>query len=394
MRRWVLLALATVALHLSGCGRPGLDTPVGAPGSPLPGLTEAELARFQAGRRWFDYGWTPERGLGPLYLQDRCSSCHDLPELGGTGVETRQMVTRFDPDGGCDPLVEEGGPVRQERATAAAQALGIFREEVPPSATERVREVAPLLYGLGLLEAIPEEAIEGQADPQDADGDGISGRVHRLPDGRLGRFTRKGEMATIEAFVARAFISDLGLTSPAHPEEERWNGSALPPGADPVPDPELDPEIIAAVADFVRFLAPPAREAPGSEAVRDSIAAGEVLFREVGCASCHTPTLRTGRHPVQALSEKTVHLYSDLLLHDLGPAYPGVCAGDAAPTEFRTGRLMGLRHRAPYAPFGPLSLSLEHAVLAHGGEAQRAREAFEALGHGERGLVLRFLRSL
>jgi CxxC motif-containing protein (DUF1111 family) len=304
------------------------------------------------------------------------------------------MATRSDPEGGCDPLTEEGGPVRQERATPVAQALGIFREEVPPSANEVVREVAPLLFGLGLLEVIPEGTIEARADPDDTDGDGISGRIHRLPDGRLGRFTRKAEVATIEEFVARAFISDLGLTSTRYPEEERWNGSPLPSGADPVPDPELDPEILSAVADFVRFLAPPAPEVPANEAVRDSIAAGRALFQGIGCASCHTPTLKTGRHPVRALSERTVHLYSDLLLHDLGADYRGVCAGDATPTEFRTGRLMGIRHREPYAPFGPLSLSLEHAILAHGGEARRAREAFGALSPRERGLVLRFLRSL
>ena len=152
------------------------------------------------------------------------------------------MATHFDSLTGCDLLVGEGGPVRQERATPLAQALGILREEVPRSATERFREVPPLLYGIGLVEAIPEESIVSLADPEDADGDGISGRVHRLPDGRLGRLTRKAEVATILEFVQKAMISDLGLTTSAHPTEETLNGTPLPPEADPVPDPEIGPD--------------------------------------------------------------------------------------------------------------------------------------------------------
>ena len=393
MSRSVALAPALAAVLALACSGNRENTPFAAPGEPLPGLTEAELARFELGRTWFDHGWGPDEGLGPLFLQDRCSACHDLPELGGTGVETRLRGTRFDLGDGCDPLLQEGGPVRQERSTPLAQAMGIFREEVPPSATERFREVPPLLYGLGLVEAIPEAVIEGLADPEDADGDGISGRVHRLPDGRVGKLTRKAEVATILEFAEKAFISDLGLTTARFPAEETLNGVPLPPETDPAPDPELPPEIVSAVADFVRFLAPTTPENPQSPAARDTLAAGSRLFREAGCVSCHVPTLKTGPHEVAALREKTVPLYSDLLLHDLGPDYRGVCAGDASPTEFRTGRLMGLRHREPYSP-GPAFGGLEETILAHGGEAQRARDAFERLNPEGRRLVLRFLRSL
>ena len=101
----------------------------------------------------------------------------------------------------------------------------------------------------------------------------------------------------------------------------------------------------------------------------------------MGCASCHVPTLKTGPNEISALSRKTVHLYSDLLLHDLGPEYRGVCAGDASPTEFRTGRLTGYRFREPYS-------------LEAGGEALGARMGYEDLSPRERSLLLRFLRSL
>ncbi|MGW8267131.1 MAG: di-heme oxidoredictase family protein [Longimicrobiales bacterium] len=393
MYRPLAFAPALLALLASACWGEGGEAPFGEPGTPLPGLSDAELARFERGRAWFDHAWSPEQGLGPLYLQERCSSCHDLPALGGTGVETRLRMTHYDPVAGCDPLTEEGGPVRQERSTPLAQALGILREEVAPSATERIREVPPLLYGLGLIEAIPEEVIESLADPLDADGDGISGRVNRLPDGRTGRLTRKAEVATILEFAEKAFLSDLGLTSARLPAEETLNGVPLPPETDPVPDPELDPEILSAVADFVRFLAAPIPEEPRNPATRDSLVTGSRLFRETGCASCHVPTLKTGAHEVAALSEKTVPLYSDLLLHDMGPDYRGVCAGGVSPTEFRTGRLMGLRLREPYS-LGSVTPGLEKTIRAHGGEARGAREAFEKLGPEGQRLILRFIRSL
>lgn len=115
-----LLTLSPAFVLALACAGPGEDTPVAAPGAPLPGLSKAELARFEEGRAWFDYAWTPDDGLGPLYIQNRCSSCHDLPELGGTGVETLSLMIRFDSVDGCDPLEEEGGPVQQERSTPLA----------------------------------------------------------------------------------------------------------------------------------------------------------------------------------------------------------------------------------------------------------------------------------
>ncbi len=393
MRSFPALAQVSALVLVLACAPPAGNSPVAAPGAPLPGLSGADLANFERGRAWFDRGWTPEEGLGPLYLQERCSSCHDLPALGGTGVEMLPLMARWDPVTGCDPLAGEGGPVRQEHATPLAQAAGIFHEAVPEGATERVTEVAPLLFGLGLVEAIPESVIESRADPDDADGDGISGRVHRLADGRFGRLSRKADVATIRDLVEAAFATELGLTSPRYPAEEGLNGTPLPPETDPAPDPELDEETLQAVADFIRFLAPPAPEIPASPQARDSIAEGSRLFHGLGCVSCHVPTLETGPHPVPALSRKPIHLYSDLLLHDLGPEVRSICSGEATPTEVRTARLMGLRLREPYS-VSWVTPSLERRILAHGGEARRVREAFEQLNPDGRNLVLRFLLSL
>ena len=389
---WVVLSVVAPMLALS-CSDAPFESPVAEPGAPLPGLTEPELARFQRGREWFDHGWTPEEGLGPMYLQDRCSSCHDLPTIGGTGAEMLPLMTHWDPATGCDVLAGQGGPVQQQAVTPLAREAGIVHEAVPSEATESLQETAPLLFGLGLIEAIPEELIESMADPDDRNGDGISGRVHRLPDGRLGRLTRRADVASIEDLVVGGLITELGITSPWAPAEETLNGQPLPAGLDPVPDPEVDSTVVRSIADFIRFLAPPAPEAPSSAAARDSIAGGSGLFTNLGCASCHVPTLVTGTSPVAALSGKPIHLYSDLLLHDLGPEVRSICSGDVSPTEVRTARLMGLRYKEPYA-VAWITPSLERRILAHGGEAQKAREAYEALNAEGRSLVLRFLMSL
>lgn len=388
-----LLALGS-SLMAAACSDRGGNTPVAAPGEPLPELEEEHLARFREGRAWFDRGWTQEEGLGPLYLQDRCSSCHDLPELGGTGVEVLTLATGFHGSEGCDLLEDEGGPILQRQSTPLAQAAGIFREEVPAGATHWVQEVSPLLYGLGLVEAIPEESILANADPEDMDGDGISGRASRTEDGRLGRLTRKAEVATIRELVEAAFATELGLTSPNQMEEQTLNGVPMPPETDPVPEPEIQDEVVARVTDFIRFLAPPAPEEPATEAVRDSILQGRVLFHDSGCASCHVPALRTGPSEITALDAKTIYLYSDMLLHDLGPGYQTVCALDASPSEFRTARLQGIRYRQVFSRGLVAPQRLEQAILNHGGEATAAREAFAALNTGGQRLLVRFLLSL
>jgi CxxC motif-containing protein (DUF1111 family) len=165
----------------------------------------------------------------------------------------------------------------------------------------------------------------------------------------------------------------------------------MPPETDPVPDPELDEETLGLVRDFIRFLTPPAPETPINTATRDSISEGERLFHDTGCATCHLPALKTGPNESPALSEKTIYLYSDLLLHDMGPDHRTVCGGNASPTEFRTARLMGLRIRAPYQGVPGI---VSGPILAHGGEAQKAKEAFVGLSVEERELIIRFLMSI
>jgi hypothetical protein len=127
-------------------------------------LTADQLARFEEGRAWFDDGWSAEEGLGPLYLQDRCSSCHDLPTLGGTGVEVLPLVSRSFVTGNRDPLEARGGPVIQVRATPELQGAGIQREKNPEVERERISVLAPFLYGAGLVEALSQKTVHLYSD--------------------------------------------------------------------------------------------------------------------------------------------------------------------------------------------------------------------------------------
>lgn len=383
----------TIALTLLAVACEPAPEPVGAePGEPLPGLTEDEQGRFLFGKSVFERLVVPEEGLGPLYNAERCSECHEIPVTGGVGYRVPVVkATRYEA-GTCNLLEAEGGDNIQQRATAALGVHGITTERVPESANGQIAVMAPPLFGSGLVEAIPEAAILGLEDPDDADGDGISGRAGRSPDGRVGRFGRKAEMPTAAEFIDTALRFELGLSTPANPREELPNGSPLPEDSDPIPEPEIDDRGVALLTDYVHFLAPPSPES-ASGAVRDSIEEGRRVFEEVGCATCHTPFFETAEHPVAALRRKRVDLYSDLLLHDMGPELADVCGPDAGPAEYVTTKLWGLRYRRLYLHDGRAA-SLEEAIDAHGGESTASRDAWRNLDPARRLLLNRFLRSL
>lgn len=386
-----LAALAVVsALVGAACGAD--PAPTAAAGEPLPGLQPDELERFRAGLEQFNRVFREEDGLGPLFNENQCSACHTDPAPGGSGGETVLKATRFVPPDSCDLLVAGGGENIREQGTSAARAAGITEETVPAEATARGKFTAPFLFGLGLVENIPDAAILRHADPEDADGDGISGRPGRTRDGRLARFGRKADTATLEEFTVGALSLEMGLTSPALPVESGFNGDAPPPGTDPTPDPEVDAALVAKLVDFTRFLAPPV-PAMRSAAHRDTVEQGRRVFASLGCATCHVPTMTTGPSDVGPLHRKRVALYSDLLLHDMGPGLADICGVGAGPAEVRTEMLMGLRHRDSYMHDGRTH-DLAAAILRHGGEAQAARDAFAALHELTKLYLLVFLKSL
>lgn len=388
-------ALALVGgLGVWGCERGAEPRPrASAPGEPLAALGEGQRARFLLGRALFERLLSQDEGLGPLHNAERCSDCHDRPAIGGgSGSFPVRKATRF-ADGTCDLLRDVGGDNLQTRVTPAAGAHGVRPEEVPPEATGTASLVAPPLFGLGLVEAIPDSALERLEDPGDRDGDGISGRLPRLEDGRVARFGRKGEAADVAGFIETALLFELGLTTPDRPVEETRHGVPLPSGADPAPDPEIDSGGLALLTDYVRYLAPPAPEVLPPGPAADTVSRGERLFEEVGCAACHVPELRTGDDAEVPLRDRRVRLYSDLLVHDLGDADGGICGEDVAPGEHRTAPLWGLRHREGHMHDAGAP-GVVAAVARHGGEGRGARAAFGALDDEERIALLRFLSTL
>jgi len=363
-------------------------------GDPVPGLTEEELARFDAGRALFDRVFSVDEGTGPLFNENQCSACHTFPEPGGTGEQLVIKATRRLPDGSCDILVSEGGENLRRQATPALSRLGIERDTIPSATADIATFAVPFLFGLGAADLVPERALHEAADPDDLNGDGISGRVGRTPDGRVGRFGRKADVASLDDFTHLALFNEMGITTTSHPRERGPNGAPLPDGVDPAPDPELGDDAIDLITDFVRMLAPPPRPAPGDDpAATALIAHGEALFTAIGCAACHTPHVTTGPSPIAALDRVRAPLYSDLLLHDLGPALASTCAPGATETEYRTAPLLGLAARRSYL-HDLRAFSLERAVELHGGEARSARDAFAALPVADQQALLRFLRSL
>jgi len=376
----LLLLLVLVA---SGCAKPA------HPGDPISGLTQEQLDRFRRGRAVFDSVFTPETGLGPLFNSAACGECHENPVSGGSGDEIEVHATAFHLDGMCDALASEGGPVIQQDATPALKAaLGIDKEAMPKDATGRGLRSSLVVFGRGLLDAVPDSEIASYADPDDRNHDGISGRVNRFVDGRIGRFGRKAFVPALDEFNAGAFTIEMGITNPAVSTEESIGGAPIPDGVDPTPEPEIDQATLDRTNDFVRFLAipSPVSRVKGAEK-------GRAVFAHIGCAGCHLPTLRTGRSEIKALDRKRFSAYTDLLLHDMGPDLADICLGLASPSEFRTEPLVGLRFPKHFLHDGRAD-SLEQAIVLHGGEGTGARDRFQALPAKDRTALLAFLKSL
>jgi CxxC motif-containing protein (DUF1111 family) len=404
----LLVALVTA---LAGCEQtaptavdpeetaPALSADLFAPlavGGPLAGLTLAQLVKFQRGRGVFETEFTPEEGLGPLFNATGCAECHEIPVAGGggsndpaeEGEDVELHATAFSANA-CDDLALEGGPVIQKQAILALQALGIDAEPAPTAPnTATGGRTTPDVFGFGLLDAVPDAHILALADPRDRNGDGISGRPNRTQDGRLGRFGRKAQVATLREFNSEAFVVEIGITNSDFPVEQTVGREPLPAGVDLTPEPEINQDALAASDAFVRLLAPPQRLPLTLQGY-----IGRYFFSAIGCAGCHVPVLRTGRTPVSALSYKAVHAYTDLLLHDMGPELADICLGEARPAEWRTEPLMGLRFATAFLHDGRAH-TIEEAIQLHGGEGAGSRRRWNALPGYLRAAVLEYIGRL
>ncbi|MCH8880010.1 MAG: hypothetical protein IID34_09020 [Planctomycetes bacterium] len=311
-------------------------------GAPLLGLTAEQLERFFVGREQFERVFTADEGLGPVFNNDSCGGCHSNP-LGGPGSVTVTRAGRLD-KGGFDPLTELGGSLFQESAIDDACA-----EVVPEEANVIAFRVTNGMMGYGLVEAIPDAAILANADPDDLNGDGISGKaviVGAVEDDldHVGRFGWKAHAPSMITFSAGASKNEMGITNPFKPTDNDPNGINPPELADcdTVADPEIGVEFIEQLADFQRFLTA-APQTPKSGMT------GEVLFVSIDCADCHIPAFMTPDDPglEDALRNKEIRQYTDYLVHDVGLAADFIEAGEAGPRELKTAPLAGIRTRDP-----------------------------------------------
>lgn len=450
-----------------------------------PNLSFIERGHFGRGDHLFR---ETQDGLGPLYNASTCQGCHvhdgrgnvptspaepmissflrlSIPGRGEHGgvvpeptygeqlqtfaveglqpegwsyVEYQERPGRF-PDG-------EDYSLRQPVYKVRDLGYGPFHPEVMFSP-----RVAPPVFGLGLIEAIPETAILAQADPEDRDGDGISGRPNRVWDvlaqrPALGRFGLKAGNPSILQQLAGAFRGDSGITNPLFSGEvcsERQEQCRQHAQAEHTAHPNASALTLALVEFYNRTLAVPRRR----DADAPAVLAGKRLFFEIGCTGCHTPRYQTGElpgsrlgaiqglqldgaaPPVKAVSNQIIWPYTDLLLHDMGGSCQAVrredadgrdCAGDAAQCiwvqycegladgrpegeadgrEWKTPPLWGIglvkrvNPRAGYLHDGR-GRDLNEAILWHGGEAEAAKERYRQLPRESRQALLGFLESL
>jgi CxxC motif-containing protein (DUF1111 family) len=366
-----------------------------APGEPLAGLTAAQLIAFDEGKGDFTEEESLADGLGPVFNERSCATCHLAPAIGGG---SRRMVTRFGrrlADGTFDPLANLGGSLVQDHAIRIRDgSTHDFRPERPPAEANVVTpRRSPPLLGLGLVDATPDSDFVALAAMQSARHDGTAGRaplVDNLSAGMktVGKFGWKGQVPTLFQFAGDAYLNELGITNPLFPNESCPQGNCAELAFNPAPGLNDTGAGLTKLHDFMTLLAPPAR-GPQNRDTSD----GENTFNQLGCDSCHTATFRSGSSPIAALNRQTYHPYGDFLLHDMGALGDGIEQGAANGREIRTPPLWGLRFIETYLHDGR-ARTLDEAILAHDGQARASRDRFTALDAAAKAKLMAFLRSL
>jgi CxxC motif-containing protein (DUF1111 family) len=405
--------------------------------SPAAGLSAEGLAKHMDGDAAFGaiFVTSPSPvnpGLGPVFNNNSCQSCHanngrGKPDDTLTSLLFRVSVPGESEVGGPNPAAGFGLQLQTRSTVGTEKEAGVTIEytEIPgeygdgtpyslksptytivdpyiplPSGYMISPRIAPPVFGIGLLEAIPEDEILTNADPGDEDGDGISGRPNYVWDietgeTELGRFGWKANTPTALQQAADAYNQDMGVTNPLLPVESSFSQSQYDGIND---DPEIDFERLDDAAFYVETLAVPTRRGFDSESRR-----GEKLFDQAGCSSCHTPVHTTGVHPSRseaALNNQVIFPYTDLLLHDMGD---GLADGRpdflANGREWRTSPLWGIgltKTTNGHTNFlhDGRARSLEEAILWHGGEAENAKEAFRNMSLSDRQALIKFLNNL
>jgi CxxC motif-containing protein (DUF1111 family) len=362
---------------------------------PVEGLSEEQQRQFLLGDKAFnDEVFTVETGLGPIFVATSCGSCH----AGDGKGHPFTTLTRFgqaDPTG--NQYLDQGGPQLQHRAIPG------YKPEGLPAGATFSRLTPPSNTGLGFLELVSDADILVLADPDDNDGDGISGTPNwiNIPpytnppsdavtqNGKyIGRFGKKGAVFNLLQQTVGAYNQDIGITSDFE-RRDVYSGQDI--------EPEVSTQTILDVVFYLQTLKAPIQRRSGEP----EILQGKDIFIQIGCETCHKQTLVTGNSNVDALSNKTFHPYTDLLVHDMGSELDdGYTEGSALSYEWRTPPLWGLG-LAPQSQGGEYFLlhdgrarSISEAIMLHGGEGTGSREKYLQLAMEDKSLLIKFLESL
>jgi len=451
--------LLSVVLLATGMGKaqtvatdPGVrGGPPGA-GKAITGLTDSQKAFFAAGLANFMQLESVQgtvtntgNGLGPRFNAESCGQCHAQPAIGGTSPSTNPQVADANDQGATNQIpffITTNGPVREARfpfqsdlrtpdggvhdlftisGRIDAKGCNISQPDFQGAANNGnlIFRIPTPVFGGGLIEAISDSAILANlnANRQTKQSMGIGGRpnykgwaggVNGLPntsgnDGTITRFGWKAQNKSLEVFAGEAYNVEMGVTNELFPNERDETPGCLFNGT-PEDATNFDqngtalPSDIVRFATFLRFLDQPH---PGPATA--STAHGQQVFTQIGCALCHTPSYTTGQSSVTALSNVTVNLFSDLLLHHMGPRLSdGVSQGGADGDEYRTAPLWGLGQRIFFLHDGRtndlVKVILSHQSLGNGlspdSEANGVIDSYKRLTVQDQQDLLNFLRSL
>ncbi len=408
---------------------------------PLSNITKGNLKKHKEGeiifKRTFQaLGADGMSGLGPLFIQDNCAACHigngrSQPPMSevdfSSGLIMRMSIPGIGPHG--EPKGVPGyGLQLQNRALPGHDAEGVILfeleqfymdfpdgsrtlmhrpkrsilnpyYELPKGMMYSMRNASPL-YGLGLLEAVPDSEILKRFEEKDVDADNITGRPNYVWNSYtdktdLGRFGWKGSHPSVIQQAAEAFHQDMGITSSYFfPEENCIGQKNCSQSSNNKPD--VDSAFVAKVAFYIQTLAPPAPRNQNDPVVKK----GRQLFIDINCSACHTPELKTGIHPIAELSNQTIYPYTDMLLHEMGEGLADSRPDfDASTNEWRTPPLWGIgltKTVNPNARFlhDGRAATLEEAILWHEGESYWVMLAYMQLPKDDREAIIKFLESL
>jgi CxxC motif-containing protein (DUF1111 family) len=416
--------------------------PPGA-GGQLPGLTPGEAAFFALGKEDFEEAEGVGDGLGPRFNLDGCGSCHTQPAIGGTSPAVNPQVaaaTAFGARNVVPSFIRLNGPIREARfkknpdgspdggvhslfvisgrvdSTGNASGCNAVQEDFEKQVVNRniIFRIPTPVFGAGLIESIKDATLVANLSASGTQKAqlGISGRLNRNGnDGTVSRFGWKAQNQTLLLFSGEAYNVEMGITNDLFQSERDQNPNcqfaAVPNDTQLFDNRAGFPALITAIenfANFQRFLDQPQPVSSFTGVSSASIGRGRQVFSDIGCALCHTPSLKTSDvAAVAALRNKTANLYSDVALHNMGPGLADdIVQGGANGDEFRTAPLWGLGQRIFFLHDGR-TRDLVQAIREHRSAASatyRASEAnavinnFDRLGDTATQDLLNFLRSL